>query len=86
MHYRIEGKGKPVLLIHGWAMHSGVWTDFVKEFSARYKIITVDLRGHKKSVSMGGPYNFAAFADDIASLISFLRLKDITLIGWSMGV
>ena len=86
MHYQIEGMGKPVLLIHGWAMHSGVWADFVKEFSTRHKIITVDLRGHKKSVSMAGPYDFLSFADDITRLILALGLKRVTLIGWSMGV
>jgi pimeloyl-[acyl-carrier protein] methyl ester esterase len=44
--------GKPILLIHGWNMHSGVWDDFVQEFAAKYRIITVDLRGHGKSVSV----------------------------------
>ena len=55
IHYNIEGEGKPILLIHGWAMHSGVWTDFVRDFSSMFKVITVDLRGHGKSVTMAGP-------------------------------
>lgn len=81
----MEGFGKPVLLIHGWAMHSGVWSDFIKVFSSKYKIVTMDLRGHGKSVSMGGPYNFSTFAEDIIELIAELKLKAVTCIGWSMG-
>lgn len=86
VHYHVEGKGKPVLLIHGWTMQSGVWDDFVKDFSERYKIITLDLRGHGKSVNMEGPYSFTAFARDIVGLIHKLGLEDLTLVGWSMGV
>jgi pimeloyl-[acyl-carrier protein] methyl ester esterase len=85
IHYNIQGEGKPILLIHGWAMHSGVWTDFVRDFSSMFKIITMDLRGHGKSVPMEGPYTFATFAEDVASLIFALKLKSLTLVGWSMG-
>jgi pimeloyl-[acyl-carrier protein] methyl ester esterase len=53
IHYQVAGRGKPILLIHGWTMHLGVWDDFVQEFAAKYRIITVDLRGHGKSVSVG---------------------------------
>ncbi len=86
MHYTIKGDGKPVILIHGWAMHSGVWADFAEGFTEGYLTVAVDLRGHGKSVSMDGPYNFAKFAEDISSMICKLKLKDVTLIGWSMGV
>lgn len=86
INYQIAGAGKPLLLIHGWSMHSGVWADFVQEFAAEYKIITLDLRGHGKSKSMGGPYNFPIFAEDIVNLLQTLDLKEVTCIGWSMGV
>jgi pimeloyl-[acyl-carrier protein] methyl ester esterase len=59
--YTIHGDGKPVLLIHGWSMHSGVWNHFVEEFASMYKVITVDLRGHGKSAAMDGPYSFDTF-------------------------
>lgn len=86
LHYNIYGTGKSLLLIHGWAMHAGVWADAVSEFSSQYQVITVDLRGHGASASMPGPFTFAAFAEDIRRLIEHLNLKNITAAGWSMGV
>ncbi|MEI6127625.1 MAG: alpha/beta fold hydrolase, partial [Pseudomonadota bacterium] len=84
--YTVRGTGKPLLLIHGWAMHAGVWAEAASEFSSQYQAITVDLRGHGASASMPGPYTFATFADDIRRLTEHLKLKNITAVGWSMGV
>ncbi len=86
MYYSVTGTGKSLLFIHGWAMHTGIWTDFVKDFSHAYQIICVDLRGHGKSAALPGPYTFTALADDIAQLVVELNLQKVTLAGWSMGV
>jgi pimeloyl-[acyl-carrier protein] methyl ester esterase len=86
IYYHAEGSGKPILLIHGWAMDSSVWTFFREEFSPAYNVIAVDLRGHGKSASLPGPYNLENFARDIQQLIEDLDLQNATVIGWSMGV
>lgn len=86
IHYTIKGAGKPLLLMHGWAMHGAVWTDVAAVLSSHYQVITVDLRGHGASGSMPGPYTFDVFADDTVRLIEHLRLSSVTAIGWSMGV
>lgn len=86
IRYNIQGAGKTLLLMHGWAMHAAVWADFAAALSLHYKVITVDLRGHGASGSMPGPYTFDVFADDMVRLIDHLRLSSITAIGWSMGV
>lgn len=49
IHTEILGTGKPLVMVHGWAMHSGVWLDFAKELAATYKVICLDLPGHGKS-------------------------------------
>jgi pimeloyl-[acyl-carrier protein] methyl ester esterase len=84
--YFIEGNGKPILLIHGWAMDSSVWKFFREDFSADYTVIAVDLRGHGKSASLPGPYNLGRFAADIEALVTDLNVHNATAIGWSMGV
>ena len=86
IYYHTSGNGKPILLIHGWAMDSAAWTFFKEAFSAAYQVITVDLRGHGKSAALSGPYNLENFAHDIHQLIENLDLHHATVIGWSMGV
>ncbi len=80
------GTGKPILLIHGWAMDSAVWECFREEFSTDYAVITVDLRGHGKSAALPGPYTLGHFAGDIETLLQALDVHHATAIGWSMGV
>jgi len=67
-------------------MYSLVWSFFIEEFSPSYTIIAVDLRGHGQSGSMPGPYNLKTFAMDLRDLMEDLALRDVTAIGWSMGV
>jgi len=86
INYSIHGRGAPVLLLHGWAMHAGVWDGFVERLSGQYQVITVDLRGHGQSRDMAGPYTFDVFAADIDNLMRHLCVKRVALIGWSMGV
>ncbi len=86
IHYTIKGKGRPLLLIHGWAMNADVFNDISDHLSLRYQVIRIDLRGHGKSKHLEGPCNYAVFAQDIKTLINKLEFKDLTLIGWSMGV
>jgi len=86
IYYHAKGSGKPILLIHGWAMDSLVWTFFKEEFSHNNNVIAVDLRGHGKSAALPGPYNLESFAHDIQQLIEDLDLQKATVMGWSMGV
>ena len=86
IYYHAKGSGKPILLIHGWAMDSSAWTFFKEEFSSNNTVIAVDLRGHGKSAALPGPYNLESFAHDIQQLIEDLDLQKATVMGWSMGV
>ncbi len=86
INYKTIGNGRPLLLIHGWAMSTEVWSDLPVNLSSNYQVISIDLRGHGKSKHLEGPFNYEIFAKDIRLLIDTLDLKDLTLIGWSMGV
>ena len=86
MDYKIIGNGRPLILIHGWAMNAEVWSDLSDNLSSNYQVISTDLRGHGKSKQLDGPFNYEIFAKDIRLLIDKLGLKNLTLIGWSMGV
>ena len=80
IYYHAKGSGKPILLIHGWAMDSAAWTFFKEEFSHNHNVIAIDLRGHGKSAALSGPYNLESFAHDIHQLIEALDLHHATVI------
>ncbi|CAG0977555.1 pimeloyl-[acyl-carrier protein] methyl ester esterase [Geobacteraceae bacterium] len=83
IHYEEEGKGFPLVLVHGWAMSGKVWA-FQKPLAERFRLITVDLRGHGESSTAAG-YAFADFAADLVALFDRMGLARAGLMGWSMG-
>jgi len=85
LYYRVCGRGKPIVLVHGWTMDSLVWSLFIQEFSPDYAVIAVDLRGHGQSGSLPGPYDLKTFAMDLLETLQDPTLKNATVIGWSMG-
>ncbi len=85
IHYHIKGSGRPLVLIHGWAMHTGVWQGFSDQMAEYCMTIEVDLRGHGASKTMPGPHTFEQYARDLIALLEHLKLRDAALLGWSMG-
>lgn len=80
------GQGRPVVCVHGWSMHAGVWSGLARDLSRHYRVIAIDLRGHGFSRHLPGPCTFDTCARDVAHLIENLGLADVTVVGWSMGV
>ncbi len=85
MHYEDRGTGSPIVFIHGWGGGAEVWDYQVLDLAPSYRCITVDLRGHGDSDKPWGTYTYDLFVRDIDALITGLKLKDVTLVGWSMG-
>ena len=46
LHVESIGSGAPLLLIHGWGMHGGVWTDVAQRLAADFQVHSVDLPGY----------------------------------------
>src|SRR5689334_20329818 len=49
IHYIVEGKGEPVVMIHGVTSRLESWNGLVKTLSPNYRVIALDCRGHGKS-------------------------------------
>jgi len=62
-----------------------MWEPQVRGLSDRYRIITIDVRGHGESDALLWCYSLDQFADDIHELIRSLGLQQATFIGLSMG-
>ena len=85
LYYEVNGKGQPLLFIHGLGSSSQDWELQVNEFSKTYQVITFDLRGHGRSDKPAGPYSLAMFAADTAGLLKSLDVKSAHVVGLSLG-
>jgi non-heme chloroperoxidase len=86
LYYKDWGSGPVVVFSHGYPLSSDAW-EYQMLFLAQrgYRVIAHDRRGFGRSSQPGQGYDFDTFADDLATLIDALDLKDITLVGHSMG-
>jgi non-heme chloroperoxidase len=86
LYYEDHGSGKPIILIHGYPLSGASWEKQMPALlSAGYRVITYDRRGFGKSSQPTTGYNYDTFAEDLRTLITHLKLRDITLVGFSMG-
>ena len=84
--YAVFGAGKPVLFVHGGLANSNYWGNQVRALvAAHYKVIVMDSRGHGRSTRDTRPYGYDLMADDVVSLLDFLKIPKVALIGWSDG-
>ncbi len=49
IHVHIEGEGRDLVLLHGWAMHGGIFTDLLPELKQHHRVHVIDLPGHGQS-------------------------------------
>jgi non-heme chloroperoxidase len=85
MHYSRLGRGRSVVLLHGWCLNSSMWTYAEDLLDANYDVIIPDLAGFGRSAGMNGPYTLERYAEDIADLLKAIKAKDAILIGFALG-
>ncbi len=86
LYYEDHGTGKPVVMIHGWPLSGGSWEKQVPVLlNVGYRVITYDRRGFGNSSKPTSGYDYDTFAEDLHKLITKLDLRDVALVGFSMG-
>jgi non-heme chloroperoxidase len=86
LYYEDHGKGKPVILIHGWPLSGASWEKQVPALlAAGHRVIAYDRRGFGRSSQPTSGYDYNTLAEDLNTLMTKLNLRDATLIGFSMG-
>ena len=86
LYYEDHGKGKPVILIHGWPLSGASWEKQVDVLlNAGHRVITYDRRGFGHSSKPASGYDYDTFAADLHKLVTTLELRDLALVGFSMG-
>lgn len=85
-YYKDWGKGPMVTFSHGWPLNSDAW-DGKMFFLAQngFCVVAHDRRGHGRSSQVFWGNDMDTYADDLASVIESLDLKDVILVGHSTG-
>ncbi len=78
-------KGEAIVCLHGRWGRGETWVDFIQNYGEKYRIIAPDQRGHGLSDKPDTKYTTEEMADDIIQLLYFLELKQVILVGHSMG-
>ena len=86
LRYQEYGSGKPVVFIHGWPL-SGDMFEYQMDYLSRegLRCIAYDRRGFGFSSKVGDSYNYDTLADDLNAVLTELDLRDVALVGFSMG-
>jgi pimeloyl-[acyl-carrier protein] methyl ester esterase len=80
LHVERRGAGRDLVLLHGWAMHSGVWQESLERLAARHRVHAIDLPGHGNSANVAP----SSFDDAVASVAEAIPDGAIVC-GWSLG-
>lgn len=82
LRYRDEGRGPPIILLHGWTFDLEMWDPQVETLHNEFRLVRFDRRGHGLS---GGVPDSRQDALDIKALCGHLNLGKVALLGMSQG-
>lgn len=92
LHIETQGSGKPLLLIHGWGMHGGMWGGVAEQLAEHFRVLAVDLPGHGFSVGRDSSrhsgdvgMNPDLLIDSIVDQLSAQFDEPLSVCGWSLG-
>ncbi|GAA0386691.1 bromoperoxidase [Microbispora corallina] len=86
IYYEDHGTGQPVVLIHGYPLDGHSWEKQIPALlDAGYRVIAYDRRGFGRSSQPTTGYDYDTFAADLNTLLTTLDLRDVVLVGFSMG-
>lgn len=85
LHHVVAGDGPPVLLLHAFPLDHRMWSAQIEALSARYRVISADLRGFGATPLGDEAPDLDAMADDVAGLLDDLNVSGCAVVGLSMG-
>lgn len=86
LFYRDAGTGKPAVFVHGWTLSSAIWRGQLDWLASKgLRAVAYDPRGHGQSTKPASGYDYDTLSGDLASVLDRLDLRDVTLVGHSMG-
>ena len=86
LYYKDWGRGRPVVLIHGWPLDADMWEYQAPALAhAGFRVVAYDRRGFGRSDQPWTGYDYDTMSDDLAAVMKGLSLEDAALVGFSMA-
>jgi len=86
LYYKDWGRGRPVVLLHGWPLSADSWDDQALALADEgYRVIAYDRRGFGRSSQPWNGYDYDTLTDDLRAVLKECQVSEGTLIGFSMG-
>ncbi|SNR53510.1 alpha/beta fold hydrolase [Flavobacterium sp. ov086] len=83
--YTDSGTGTAIVLLHGFLENKKMWQEYVKLFSEKHRVITIDLLGHGESDCLGYVHSMEDNANAVHEVLEHLKIEKATILGHSMG-
>jgi pimeloyl-ACP methyl ester carboxylesterase len=85
VHYEAYGRGRPVILLHGWLGSWGCWLGTMEALASRYRTYALDFWGFGESDKRRESYNVSDFVALVDQFMERLGIEHAPVIGHSMG-
>jgi non-heme chloroperoxidase len=84
--HRDWGQGRTIVFLSAWSFSADAWQYQMSPLSQQgFRCVTFDRRGHGRTADPGRGYDYDTLADDVHAVMEALDLRDVTLVGYSMG-
>ncbi|MFW5700013.1 MAG: alpha/beta fold hydrolase [Bacteroidota bacterium] len=85
LRYSDQGKGRPLVLLHGYLESLNIWDNFVPELTNDFRVIAIDLPGHGKSTFNDDTASMEDMADAVNIVLETEEIDSAVIIGHSLG-
>jgi pimeloyl-ACP methyl ester carboxylesterase len=85
LHYKDDGTGNVIVLLHGYPESLNIWDDFTRDLSTSFRIVRMDLPGLGESESLADVHTMDLMAECVKALLDHLAVLEVVMIGHSMG-
>jgi pimeloyl-ACP methyl ester carboxylesterase len=85
LHYEVRGNGPPLVMLHGGVDPSEMFGAPLAEMAKHFKVIAIDARGHGFSKDTNAPWSCEQAADDVAAVLTQLKIDKASVMGYSFG-
>src|SRR5512134_3191814 len=85
VHYEVFGRGRPVILLHGWLGSWGLWQETMTQLGQHYRTYALDFWGFGESGKKRDSYAVQDFVSLVDQFMEQLGIANAPLVGHSMG-